>query len=153
MAIEFQVKIEGLDKLKKNFMKAPKDVYDALTRAINISALTIVQDVKAVTPKKTTALAGSIRAQFSRLKAIIAPHKDYAIYVHEGTGIYGKHHTPIVPTTKKALYWKGALHPVRSVKGMPGRPFMQQGLDSAKPKVESTFRKEVDKVLTIIVTK
>jgi len=48
----------------------------------------------------------------------------YAGYVHEGTGLYGPHKTKIVPKKKKYLYWPGAAHPVRAVKGMHGNPFL-----------------------------
>ena len=48
----------------------------------------------------------------------------YAGYVHEGTGLYGPHKTKIVPKSKQALFWPGASHPVRSVRGMKGRPFV-----------------------------
>jgi hypothetical protein len=53
--------------------------------------------------------------------AFIAP---YAKYVHEGTGLYGPHKTKIVPKGKKALFWPGAAHPVRAVKGMKANPFL-----------------------------
>ena len=53
----------------------------------------------------------------------------YARHVHEGTGLYGPHKTLIVPKSKKALYWPGAAHPMRAVKGMKGRPFL---LDAAE---------------------
>jgi len=48
----------------------------------------------------------------------------YAGYVHEGTGIYGPHKTKIVPKNKTALYWQGAKHPMRSVRGMKPQPFL-----------------------------
>jgi hypothetical protein len=50
----------------------------------------------------------------------------YAGYVHEGTGLYGPHKTKIVPKNKQALYWPGASHPVRSVRGMKGRPWVRK---------------------------
>lgn len=53
--------------------------------------------------------------------SFIAP---YAKYVHEGTGLYGPHKTKIVPKGKKALFWPGAPHPIRAVKGMKGNPFL-----------------------------
>lgn len=48
----------------------------------------------------------------------------YAQYVHEGTGLYGPHKTKIVPKGKRALFWPGAAHPVRAVKGMKANPFL-----------------------------
>lgn len=48
----------------------------------------------------------------------------YAEYVHRGTGLLGPHKTKIVPQNKKALYWPGAKHPVKSIKGMKPNPFL-----------------------------
>jgi len=48
----------------------------------------------------------------------------YAGYVHEGTGLYGPRKTKIVPKNKKALFWPGASHPVRSIRGMKPNPFL-----------------------------
>lgn len=70
----------------------------------------------------------------------------YARYRHEGTGLYGPHHSRIVPVTKRALKFKpniagplrnnggrdrrqpGAFIIVRSVKGTPGYPFLALAL-------------------------
>lgn len=70
----------------------------------------------------------------------------YARYRHEGTGLFGPHHTRIVPVTAKALKFKpnitGPLRNnggrdrrggrqfifVRSVKGSPGYPFLTLAL-------------------------
>lgn len=68
----------------------------------------------------------------------------YAIYVHEGTGIYGKG-APITPKSGRFLRWpaknnsgsgsrryaggatKGFIY-AKSVKGSPGRPFLRDAL-------------------------
>jgi HK97 gp10 family phage protein len=55
----------------------------------------------------------------------------YAGYVHQGTGLYGPHKTKIVPRGKRALYWPGAAHPVRSIRGMKGRPFLQKAAEES----------------------
>jgi hypothetical protein len=55
----------------------------------------------------------------------------YARYVHEGTGLYGPHKTKIVPNRKRALFWPGASHPVRSVSGMKGNPFLLNAAEGA----------------------
>ena len=79
-------------------------------------------------PKKTSNLArtrtSNVNDDGSRgTLAFTAP---YAGYVHEGTGLYGPHKTKIVPKNKQALYWPGASHPVRSVRGMKGRPWVRK---------------------------
>lgn len=73
---------------------------------------------------------------------------EYAIYVHEGTGIYGKG-APITPKSGQFLRWpvknqsgqgrrryKGGKTQkyafARSVKGVPGRPFLRDALQAAR---------------------
>jgi len=57
----------------------------------------------------------------------------YLPLIMRGTGIYGPYHTPIVPTTKKALAWRsklgGALIVRRSVKGMKPNNFVPEAVE------------------------
>lgn len=55
----------------------------------------------------------------------------YAGHVHQGTGLYGPHKTKIVPKSKKALYWPGAAHPVRAVRGIRANPFLLTAAEDA----------------------
>ena len=55
----------------------------------------------------------------------------YAGYVHQGTGLYGPRKTKIRPKTKKALYWPGAAHPVRAIKGMKPNPFLARAAEES----------------------
>lgn len=52
-------------------------------------------------------------------------------FVTKGTGIYGEGGMPITPKVKKALYWQGAAHPVRSVRGMQANDFVTPITDNA----------------------
>jgi hypothetical protein len=73
---------------------------------------------------------------------------EYAIYIHNGTGIYGPKHTPIRPVTAKALKFEtpkgmGPMRPgqrraakgrrgyvfARSVRGVPPSPFLSDALE------------------------
>lgn len=60
----------------------------------------------------------------------------YAIWIHEGTGIYGPRKTPIVPKTARYLRFKpkGADHYIyrKSVKGIRPNPFLVAALSAAK---------------------
>ena len=60
---------------------------------------------------------------------------EYAIFVHEGTGIYGPRHHLITPKHGKFLVFqpKGSAHLVfaRSVKGMTPNPFLADALSAA----------------------
>jgi hypothetical protein len=63
----------------------------------------------------------------------------YALWVHDGTGIYGPKHTKITPKTAQVLVFRSKIYGaktgrfagrvvVRSVKGMRGNPFLADAL-------------------------
>lgn len=55
----------------------------------------------------------------------------HAIWVQQGTGIYGPRHTEIRPTTRRFLRWEdagGRVRFARKVRGMRGRPFLTDAL-------------------------
>lgn len=60
----------------------------------------------------------------------------YALWIHEGTGIYGPRHAPIFPKTARYLRFKpkGADHYIyrRSVKGIKPNPFLVEALSAAR---------------------
>lgn len=58
----------------------------------------------------------------------------HARWVHDGTGIYGPHHQPIVPTHAKSLAWEGpgGMIFAKSVKGMRANPFLKDALSAAR---------------------
>lgn len=82
--------------------------------------------------------------------ARIGSNLDYALFVHEGTGIYGPKGTPIRPVSGQWLRWPmknnsggGARRRYRNgrtaeyvfareVKGMRGRPFLRDALNAAR---------------------
>jgi len=70
-------------------------------------------------------------------------------YVTLGTGIYaGK--GPIRPLVKRALFWPGASHPYRSVKGMKGKDFVKPIINKAPDAVKTELQKakqEIDAIL------
>lgn len=65
-------------------------------------------------------------------RVIVGTNVEYAAFVHEGTGIYGPRRAPIVPRNPGGvLVFKVAGKTVfaRSVKGMPGRPFLRAAME------------------------
>jgi len=71
--------------------------------------------------KKSGALRQSPRVTETTSNSVtVGTDRPYAVYHQFGTGPY-----VIRPTTKKALFWPGARHPVRMVNhpGLPARPF------------------------------
>ena len=69
------------------------------------------------------------------LSVAVGTNLVYAKWVHEGTGIYGPRKVRITPTKKKALYWPGARHPVKSVAGQKANPYMERALELVYPEV------------------
>lgn len=93
--------------------------------------------------KKGTNLKNSGTTQFSGrgfdTEAKVKFTAPYAIFVHEGTGIFGPKQRPytIEARNKKALFWPGAQHPVKKVtiRGMRARPFLKQAFEEQGPKL------------------
>ncbi len=113
---------------------------------INLVATIEALAVKSA-PKKTSNLARtrttSVFAAGSR--GTIAFTAPYAGFVHEGTGLYGPHKTKIVPKSKQALFWPGAGHPVRAVKGMKARPWLK--IAAGDVKVDEVFQEGMQNYL------
>jgi hypothetical protein len=73
------------------------------------------------------------RAGFPAVR--IGTNVKYALWVHDGTGIYGPKHSYIYPKTKRYLRFrpKGSLDYVyaKRVKGMKPNPFLVNALEAA----------------------
>jgi hypothetical protein len=113
----------GLEALK---MRISLALANAHVRAVEGEAT-------ASAPSRTGTLKNAIRAYFSGLNSGVleasAPHADY---LHWGTGIYGPRRMPVLiePKGKRALWWPGAIHPVRAVrhKGIRPRDFLRHAV-------------------------
>jgi len=68
-------------------------------------------------------------------------------YVTQGTGIYGPIGERIYPTIKKALYWPGADHPVRSVAGMEANDFVSPVTDGADEDINALVSEAIYEAL------
>lgn len=78
--------------------------------------------------------------------AEVGTNVEYALEVHDGTGIHGPNATPIVPKSKKVLRWKTKGPTGKNLKkkgkqvytfsmkssGMMPNPFLRDALDAAK---------------------
>ena len=63
-------------------------------------------------------------------------------YMEEGTGIYGPHKRPIVPTEAQALHFSigGAGIFAKSIKGMPAQPIIDPTVETSWPEVKRQVR-------------
>jgi len=137
------IKIEGLEKLKDAFKKSPGIVREQIQKAIALSVALVNREAKIEAPVRTGRLRSSIRSRIQPFKGIVEPTVDYAIYVHEGTSAH-----IIRPVRRKALYWKGAKHPVKMVHhpGTKANPFMKRGAEKAEGKVQAIFQRAINNI-------
>lgn len=102
----------------------------------------VVNEAKRRCPVDEGALRASIthvaKVETSTATVVVGSPLPYAECVHEGTGLYGPHHTPIVPVTREFLKFK-PKNPAaskdkrsyifrRSVKGQKPQPFLADAL-------------------------
>lgn len=111
---------------------------------LRVRANRVLSAARRLTPVDQGRLRASEAIEFSLVStgygmapvARIGSNLPYAIYVHEGTGIYGPKGTPITPKRGRFLVFtpKGAKGPVfaRSVRGMKGTPFLRDALKAAE---------------------
>jgi len=86
----------------------------------------------------TGRLRGSIRARMITLDGVpasrVGTNVTYALFVHDGTGLYGPRHRYIVPVNKSVLRWKsksggkGGFVFAKRSSGMQPNPFLKNAL-------------------------
>lgn len=132
------LQIKGVDQLKTNILRLNKGFQNELVTATNAGSLPIINEAKRLVKphRKSGTLESSIHSENLKVGKLrvengIAPEKAvwYAIGIERGVP---PHIRPILPKTKKALWWKGARHPVRKVDhpGNPAFPFMRPAFDT-----------------------
>lgn len=89
----FQVKVDA-NNLRKNFGDAQQRFLEGLQSGLNEGALVIEKAAKEKAPEETGDLRQSIQSevemQGSKGTAKVYTNNQYAIYVHEGTGIHSR---------------------------------------------------------------
>lgn len=147
---EVIIKIKGLDKLRKAISKSPQTVHVELSKAIKTSVNIIRPLMRREIPVRSGKLSRNVFAQSKGLIGVVGPDlkaTPYAWFVHEGTRPH-----MIRPSSKKALSWKGALHPVRSVRhpGTKKNPFVDRTADRAREPVNQIFGNAINKIVATL---
>jgi hypothetical protein len=131
----------------KELMSGPSGlVYQDINRRTNATLRTARNKCPVDEGRLRSSLASEIRVQGSVVVGRVGTNLDYALWVHEGTGIYaGRGY--ITPKRGKFLSWpvknnsgqgarryKGGATAqyafAKKVKGVPGRPFLRQALEA-----------------------
>ena len=126
------ITIKGLNEVVKKFESMPREFISEMDKAVKRSAYLVEGESKKVTPVLTGRLRASISSVFSTLQAIVSPHTDYAIYVHQGT--YAGH----IPEPRG-----------EGQKGMQARPFMLWGAEKAV----DAIKKEFGEAIKVLINK
>ncbi len=115
--MQINVALPGIETLFKNFGAKPEKLKAAMSRIIAGAALIIEGGAKKRTPVLTGRLRASITSDIKTDHAIVSPHTNYALFVHEGT------------------------------KRMKPRPFMKWGVQDTTKNLRSFVLKEVRQAL------
>jgi hypothetical protein len=80
--------------------------------------------------RRPSSFAGIPEGEFDQIDITVAREPRHAIWVHDGTGIYGPHRSPIVPRRAKNLVFRshktGRRFVLPSVKGQKPQPFLDE---------------------------
>lgn len=144
---EVKIVISNLDQIKAALAKEPVLMVKNLDIAIRSIIFLIRAKAVANAPVKTAYLRGSVYNDFSPLRGEVGFKAKYASWVHDGTSPY-----TIYPSSKKALFWKGASHPVRRVKhpGIRANPFLRKAVDQSASSIDQLFTKAVSDTLDTV---
>jgi len=140
----FNIKINGLDKLTTALKNSPIIAAKQISRAIALSVALVNRNAKLEAPARTGRLRAGIHSRINPLNGKVESTVGYGIFVHEGTSPH-----IIRPVNKKALYWKGAAHPVKLVHhpGTKANPFMKRGAERSELGVQGLFTKAIDNIV------
>lgn len=144
MAVEIKIVIKNADQMRTAFRQAPALMTKNINTSIRKTIMFIREKSVSNAPAKTGRLRSSAYTSFSPLQGEVGFLANYALFVHEGT----KAHI-IYPTSKKALFWKGASHPVKRVNhpGTRANPFLRRAVDMGEQQIDKFFQQGVDDTL------
>jgi hypothetical protein len=140
-----EVSIPNLKELLFNLKRYPAISEKWLQKAIMASGAELHKAARrGIVPWRTGRLVQSFQVAIGRLMARVWPDVKYAVFVHEGT----RPHL-ILPKSKRALYWEGARHPVRSVQhpGTRENRFLNRMVKLAEPQIIKHFKEAGDNIL------
>jgi hypothetical protein len=162
----FESNSSGIDRLLASIRKAQTELPRITQEGAQRAGDTLKQQLSSAAPRGKSSggpppagdasgpLAGSFNAKAEQQGAgatlELTTNQPLKLkYVTLGTGIYvGK--GVIRPLTKKALFWPGAAHPYRSVKGIKGKDFVKPVLSKAPDVVKAEMQKAIQEMRAIL---
>ncbi|WP_264803698.1 HK97-gp10 family putative phage morphogenesis protein [Cytobacillus sp. NCCP-133] len=123
----------------QDFEGLTSDTRKTVSKALEYTAEDIFANIKREAPVDHGRLAGSFQLKkLNDLQFQIYSQVEYIWFVHEGTGIYGPHNTPIKPVTSPVLRFmiNGRWISKKEVKGQKGNPFMDRAFDKTETRLQ-----------------
>jgi hypothetical protein len=100
------------------------------------------------TPVDEGHLAGAWTKKESQERIVMTNSAEYAVYVNEGTGVYGPRSRRITPVNAKVLHWEkgGTQYFAKSVKGIKGKHFVEAAVKDMEGKLPNILQQAVNKL-------
>ena len=123
---------------------SPDKLTQAKQKGLEYSSQELVRVLMRNSPVDHGLLKSWFLDSLSSDEAVIKSPAEYAQWVNDGTQPY-----IITPTSKKALYWEGADHPVRVVHhpGIKGRHFVEDSLNDVNGRLDGYFLRAISEVM------
>lgn len=138
------VQIVGLNELMSDIKKAGGNAKPLIHAALQNVATLTQRNIRQEAPHRTGALQRSILTQINYPSATVETQEKYGAMVEGGT----RPHL-ILPTKKKALFWKGAMNPYKAVHhpGTKANPFFARGVESSQSGILDIFTKVMERLV------
>ena len=140
-----KINTNEIDKFAVELIKLSEESKGNVQKAVKKSAFNIEANAKKNLAANKSVVTGHLRrsvaTQMGDLEATIhTSNVKYAAIVEKGS----KAHI-IRPKNKKALYWKGATHPVKQVNhpGSKAKPYLEPAFESEKDKFIENLKEAI----------
>jgi len=147
------IKIDGLDKVKSAFAKAPALVTSEMKNAIQKALILLQGSARQFVPKDTSNLGSQIKTEItSSLSGQVIADTNYALFVHEGTAPHWPPLEAIEPWARR--HGIPAFLVARSIaqKGTKAQPFFQWAKEATERDVFDFFDTAIKNIITRMAT-
>lgn len=153
--IDLGVKVIGAGEIQARFKQSSIKTRSNIASAIAVSIMQLVADTKrnltgrylkvGVTGLLRNSVFHKTSFGMNEIKGTVGTNAWYGRLWHQG---WTRPDQTILPTKKKALFWKGAAHPVRSVKQkartFEPRPYLTDALMARKDEITQRILRSVE---------
>ncbi|OAE01861.1 HK97-gp10 family putative phage morphogenesis protein [Arthrobacter sp. OY3WO11] len=147
MARTIEIEVKGFSELEALFAKAPQRTRAQVAKALEYSAILIQRNARQEAPIDKGQLRSSIGITRLANAVVIRPGVKYALYVHEGTGLYGPKRAMIRPGRVMAWRGRGGAVFARSSRGQRPNQFMDRAANSSRAGINDAFDQAIKNII------